>query len=332
MILDNKIILITGGTGFLGRALAKYFCENYKGIKKLIVFSRDEHKQFLMSQEFSKENHPFIEYIIGDVRDRNRLIEVFEGVDYLIHAAAMKHVPISENNPTECIKTNIGGAENVIYAAKFNNISKIVALSTDKASSPINIYGATKLTSDKLFISANGKIANNDIKYSVVRFGNLMGSSDSVIPLFLKKKEQGFLPITDPKMTRFNTLLEEAVAMVIFALQNTWGGEILVPKTPSYQLKDLANAIAPNIEHRIIGVRQGEKIHEEMISSSDSYNTYDIGSYYSILPQITNWDLNKYIKHFNAQKVEEGFIYSSLNNKELLTVEELKNLIVNLNK
>jgi UDP-N-acetylglucosamine 4,6-dehydratase (inverting) len=327
-MLNNKSILITGGTGSLGRALTKTILERWPDIKRLVIFSRDEQKQFQMSQEYPDTKYDAIRYFIGDVRDLDRLKRAFIGIDYVIHAAAMKHVHIAEYNPDECIKTNIGGAENVIKASLASNVSRVVALSTDKACAPINLYGATKLTSDKLFIAANNIRGFQDIKFSVVRYGNVMGSNGSVIPFFLKKKKEGVLPITDPSMTRFNISLDDGVEMVLHALENSWGGELFVPKIPSYRIMDVAEAIGPECEHRIIGIRPGEKIHEEMITVSDSYNTYDLGKYYVILPTVTNWKMEDYKKSFNAQKVENGFSFTSGENKEWETVESLKELII----
>jgi len=326
-MLSNKSILITGGTGSLGKALTKTILERWPDIKRLVIFSRDEQKQFQMSQEYPDTTYDAIRYFIGDVRDLDRLKRAFIGIDYVIHAAAMKHVHIAEYNPDECIKTNIGGAENVIKASLASNVSRVVALSTDKACAPINLYGATKLTSDKLFIAANNIRGFQDIKFSVVRYGNVMGSNGSVIPFFLKKKKEGVLPITDPSMTRFNISLDDGVEMVLHALENSWGGELFVPKIPSYRIMDVAEAIGPECEHRIIGIRPGEKIHEEMITVSDSYNTYDLGKYYVILPTVTNWKMEDYKKSFNAQKVENGFSFTSGENKEWETVESLKELI-----
>ena len=326
-MLNNKSILITGGTGSLGKALTKSILERWPDIKRLVIYSRDEQKQFQMAQEFPDSTYKAIRYFIGDVRDLDRLKRAFTGVDYVIHAAAMKHVHIAEYNPDECIKTNVGGAENVIKASLSSNVSRVVALSTDKACAPINLYGATKLTSDKLFIAANNIKGVQDIKFSVVRYGNVMGSNGSVIPFFLKKRKEGVLPITDPAMTRFNISLQDGVEMVLHALENAWGGELYVPKIPSYRILDVANAIGPECEHRITGIRPGEKIHEEMITSSDSYNTYDLGKYYVILPTVTNWKIDDYKKAFNAQKVENGFSYTSGENKEWETVESLKDLI-----
>lgn len=327
-MLENKSLLITGGTGSLGKALTKHILRTYPGIRRLIIFSRDEQKQFQMSQEFPEHEYPCIRYFIGDVRDLERLKRAFIDVDYVIHAAAMKHVHIAEYNPDECVKTNVGGAENVIKAAlENNNVTKVVALSTDKACAPINLYGATKLTSDKLFIAANNIKGKKDIQFSVVRYGNVMGSNGSVIPFFIRKKEEGVIPITDPNMTRFNISLSGGVEMVMHALEQAWGGELFVPKIPSYRITDVAKAIAPDCEHKIIGIRPGEKIHEEMITSSDSFNTYDLGKYYVILPQTASWSKEDFIRHFNAVPVKQGFSYTSGDNTEWETVDSLRSLI-----
>lgn len=327
-MLSNKSILITGGTGSLGKELTKTILENWPDVKRLVIFSRDEQKQYQMEQDFPLSKYKAIRYFIGDVRDLERLKRAFIGIDYVIHAAAMKHVHIAEYNPDECVKTNIGGAENVIKAALESNVTKVVALSTDKACAPINLYGATKLTSDKLFIAANNIKGHKDIKFSVVRYGNVMGSNGSVIPFFLNKKKEGILPITDPNMTRFNISLKGGVDMVLHALETAWGGELFVPKIPSYKIMDVANAIGPNCEHKINGIRPGEKIHEEMITSSDSFTTYDLGKYYVILPQVTNFNLGDYIKNFNAKLVPQGFHYTSENNAEWETIDSLRKLIL----
>ena len=327
MNLKNKSILITGGTGSLGKALTKFIFKNYPEIKKLVIFSRDEQKQFQMAQEYPDSKFPQIRFFIGDVRDEKRLNRAFEGIDYVIHAAAMKHVPIAEYNPDECIKTNIGGANNVINAAINNSINKVIALSTDKACAPINLYGATKLTSDKLFVAANNITGKNNITFSVVRYGNVMGSNGSVIPFFLKKKNEGVLPITDINMTRFNISLLDGVKMVMHALSNSWGGEIFVPKIPSYKILDVANAICEDCEKKVVGIRPGEKIHEEMITASDSYNTYDLGKYYVILPVVSKWNLSEFIKTFNAKNVQPGFSYNSGTNNNWETISSLKELI-----
>lgn len=326
--MKDKAVLITGGTGSLGKALTKHLLTQHPDIGRLVIFSRDEQKQFEMEQEFPTKKYPQLRYFIGDVRDYERLERAFSGIDYVIHAAAMKHVHIAEYNPDECVKTNVGGAENVIKAALKTNVSHVVALSTDKACAPINLYGATKLTSDKLFVAANNIKGKRDIKFSVVRYGNVMGSNGSVIPFFLKRKEiDNVLPITVESMTRFNISLQGGVDMVMHALQTAWGGEIFVPKIPSYRIVDVAEAIGPNCEKKVIGIRPGEKIHEEMISSSDSFFTYDLGKYYVIIPQSTVWNLNEFVLKFNAIKVKEGFSYNSLDNEQMENVESLRELI-----
>ena len=327
-MLNHKSILITGGTGSLGKELTKTILQNWPDIKRLVIFSRDEQKQFQMEQEFPTSKYAAIRYFIGDVRDFERLKRAFIGIDYVIHAAAMKHVHIAEYNPDECVKTNIGGAENVIRACLETSVSKVVALSTDKACAPINLYGATKLTSDKLFIAANNIKGSRDLKFSVVRYGNVMGSNGSVIPFFLNKKKEGILPITDPNMTRFNISLKGGVDMVLHALESAWGGELFVPKIPSYKITDVAEAIGPECEHKINGIRPGEKIHDEMITSSDSFTTYDLGKYYVILPQIPNFNLKDFIKIFNAKLVPQGFHYTSENNAEWESVDSLRKLII----
>lgn len=325
--MKNKTILITGGTGSLGKELTRHILSEYPEVKRLMIYSRDEQKQYQMAQEFPLDKYPQIRFLIGDVRDYDRLLRALNEVDYVIHAAAMKHVHIAEYNPDECVKTNVGGAENVIRASLATKVERVVALSTDKACAPINLYGATKLASDKLFIAANNMTGNREIIYSVVRYGNVMGSNGSVMPFFINQKKHGVLPITNPKMTRFNISLQEGVKMVMHALFNAWGGELYVPKIPSYRIIDVAKAIGPNCEQKVIGIRPGEKIHEEMITPSDSYTTYDLGEYYVILPVLTRWNLKEYIKSFNAMKVEEGFSYNSELNEHFLSVEELKSLI-----
>lgn len=326
-MLSNKSILITGGTGSLGKELVKTILERWPDVKRLVVYSRDEQKQFLMAQDYSDHQYPAIRYFIGDVRDFERLKRAMNGIDCVIHAAAMKHVHIAEYNPDECVKTNIGGAENVIRACLETNVTQVVALSTDKACAPINLYGATKLTSDKLFIAANNIKGSKNIAFSVVRYGNVMGSNGSVIPFFLKKRHEGFLPVTDTSMTRFNISLEEGVDMVLHALETAWGGELFVPKIPSYRITDVAEAVAPNCPIRVTGIRPGEKIHEEMITSSDAFSTYDLGKYYVILPQVPAFDLEEYIEQFDAKKVPIGFNYTSNDNKDWDTVVGLREKI-----
>lgn len=330
--LNNKSILITGGTGSFGKMFTKLILERNPDVKKLVILSRDEQKHFQMAQEFPEYKYPAIRYFIGDVRDKERLKRAFEGIDIVIHAAAMKHVHLAEYNPMECVKTNINGAENVIDAALETNVSEVVALSTDKAAAPINLYGATKLASDKLFIAANNIKGKRDIRFSVVRYGNVMGSNGSVMPFFLNKKNTGakYLPITDSQMTRFNISLQDGCEMVFYAIENSWGGEIFVPKIPSYKIPDVATAIAPNLEQKEVGIRPGEKLHEEMITSSDSYNTVDLGKYYAILPQkspYSKYTKEEYKKAFNGIDVKHGFAYNSGNNTEWETVETLRELV-----
>ena len=325
--LNGKSILITGGTGSLGKQLTKTILERWPKVKRLVIFSRDEQKQYQMNMEYPSVPGGNIRYFIGDVRDFDRLKKAFAGVNYIIHAAAMKHVHIAEYNPIECVKTNVLGAENVINAALEMGVENVVALSTDKAAAPINLYGATKLCSDKLFVAANNIKGWNNIKFSVVRYGNVMGSNGSVIPFFMQKKKTGVIPITDPNMTRFNISLQEGADLVLHALERAWGGEIYVPKIPSYKITEVAKAIAPECKIEIVGIRPGEKVHEEMITESDSFSTYDLGKYYVILPQVTNWNLQEYIKEFKAKKVAEGFQFSSGKNTDWVNAEDLRKLI-----
>ncbi len=325
--LNGKAILITGGTGSFGKMFTKIILNKYPNVKRLVILSRDEQKHFQMGMEFPDSKYPAIRYFIGDVRDKERLIRAFEGIDIVIHAAAMKHVHLAEYNPMECIKTNVLGAENVIQAAFEADVKTVVALSTDKAAAPINLYGATKLTSDKLFIAANNIKGKRNIKFSVVRYGNVMGSNGSVMPFFLNKRKEGMLPITDKRMTRFNISLEDGCEMVFHAIDQAWGGEIFVPKIPSYNIVDVATAICPNCEQKEVGIRPGEKLHEEMITASDSFTTYDLGKYYAILPQTPTFNVNDYIKHFNAKIVPQGFNYNSGENDAWETVESLRGLI-----
>jgi len=325
--LNGKSILITGGTGSFGKMFTRLILERNPNVKRLVILSRDEQKHFNMAMDFPETKYPAMRYFIGDVRDKNRLERAFEDIDIVIHAAAMKHVHLAEYNPSECINTNINGAENVIAAAMNCGVKVVVALSTDKACAPINLYGATKLTSDKLFIAANNIKGFRDIKFSVVRYGNVMGSNGSVMPFFLNKRSTGVLPITDNKMTRFNISLEDGCQMVFDAIENAWGGELFVPKIPSYKILDVAQAIAPECDFEEVGIRPGEKLHEEMITVSDSINTYDIGKYYVILPQKPIFDLNKFINHFKAKLVDPNFSYSSGDNKEWETIESLRELV-----
>jgi UDP-N-acetylglucosamine 4,6-dehydratase (inverting) len=280
-----------------------------------------------MGQQFSTSEYPALRYFIGDVRDEARLRRALEGVDVVVHAAALKQVPTAEYNPFECIKTNVLGAQNLIEACLDSAVRCVVALSTDKAAAPTNLYGATKLCSDKLFVAANNVRGARDVRFSVVRYGNVMGSRGSVIPFFLEKRKTGVLPITDPTMTRFNISLQEGVEMVLWSIENAWGGEILVPKIPSYRIVDVAKAIGPECAHPVIGVRPGEKIHEEMITSSDSYNTIDLGKYYAILPSGANYTVKSYCEQTVGKPVTPGFCYNSGTNERFLSIEELRRLI-----
>ena len=326
-MLNNKSVLITGGTGSFGKKLVETLLIKYPQIKRLVIFSRDELKQYEMSKQFSDKRYPAMRYFIGDVRDKERLTRAFEGVDIVIHAAALKQVPAAEYNPMEFIKTNVIGAENVLTAALDTGVQKVVALSTDKAAAPINLYGATKLCSDKLFVAANNIKGKRNIVFSVVRYGNVMGSRGSVMPFFLSQRNKGMLSITHSEMTRFNITLDEGVALVLEAIANSWGGEIFVPKIPSFRITDLAEAIAPECKTEIIGIRPGEKIHEEMITESDSFTTYDLGKHYVILPNQPIWDLDEYIKKMNAVSVPRNFKYNSGTNDQWLSVADLRRLI-----
>lgn len=326
-MLDNKSILITGGTGSFGKAFVKTVLERHPGVRRVVVFSRDELKQYEMAQMFPERQYPCMRYFIGDVRDAQRMQRALEGVDIVVHAAALKQVPAAEYNPFECIKTNVLGAQNVIDACLDQGVKRVVALSTDKAAAPINLYGATKLCSDKLFVAANNIKGSRDMRFSVVRYGNVMGSRGSVIPFFLSQRATGTLPITDPTMTRFNISLQEGVEMVLWALENALGGEILVPKIPSYRITDVASAIGPNCRQTIVGVRPGEKIHEEMITASDSLNTVDLGAYYAILPSAGSYSVDEYATRTGALRVPEGFSYDSGRNPDFLDVEQLRELI-----
>lgn len=322
-----KRILITGGTGSFGKQFVASLFERHPEIERVVVFSRDELKQFQMSQSYPDKKFPAIRFFIGDIRDPNRIRRALEGIDTVIHAAALKHVPIAEYNPFECIKTNVLGAQNLIEACLDTGVRQVIALSTDKAAAPVNLYGATKLCSDKLFIAANNIVGTRDLRFSVVRYGNVMGSRGSVIPFFLDKKQNGILPITDPRMTRFNIRLSEAADMVFWALHNGRGGEVLVPKIPSYRILDLAEAVCPTCTKPVVGMRAGEKLHEEMITSSDSQNTVDLGNYYAILPADDMRIREEYCKATKAVPVPEGFSYSSGNNPHFLSVQELRQLI-----
>jgi len=326
-MLNHHSILVTGGTGSFGKKFVATVLKSYPEVTRLVVYSRDELKQYEMSQEFPPDKYPQIRYFIGDVRDQDRLKRAMEGIDVVIHAAALKQVPAAEYNPFECIKTNIIGAQNVIEACLSSQVKRVVALSTDKAAAPINLYGATKLCSDKLFVAANNMKGKRDLKLSVVRYGNVMGSRGSVIPFFLKKRQEGVFPITDENMTRFNISLEEGVALVLQALQIQWGGEIFVPKLPSYRITDLAEAIGPDCRRETVGIRPGEKLHEEMVTETDALNALEFTDYFVILPSMPLWDVDAFMAAFGGKRCALGFSYNSGTNSAWLGVEELRNLI-----
>jgi len=326
-MLNNKSILITGGTGSFGKKFIETILKRYPKVSRIVVFSRDELKQFELKQKYPFSQFPQLRFFIGDVRDAERIRRACEGIDVIIHAAALKQVDTAEYNPEECIKTNVNGAQNLINAALACGVKDVVALSTDKACAPINLYGATKLMSDKLFVAANNIKGKRDIRFSVVRYGNVMGSRGSVIPFFIHKKRSGAteLPITDMRMTRFNISLQEGVDLVMFALAHHLGGEIFIPKIPSYHITDVAKAIAPGLELKEIGIRPGEKLHEEMITCTDALNTIDLGNYYAILPSVSYYYTSKdYIMHHQAKMVPDNFHYSSDQNTDWETVESLR--------
>jgi len=326
-MINNKTILVTGGTGSFGSIFIEYLLKNFNP-KKIMVFSRDEQKQFLMEKKLQKYRNK-LRYLVGDVRDLQRLEFATKNIDILIHTAAMKHVLIGEYNPFEVVKTNIMGAQNVIDACLKNNVKKVVALSTDKASSPVNIYGASKLTSDKLFIAANNYAGENKNQFSVVRYGNVLGSKGSILPLFLKGAENNLITITDKRMTRFNITLKESVQLVVKVLNTMTGGEIFVPKIPSFKVIDLAKAISNTAKIKFIGIKPGEKLHEELISLHESKNTIEYKNYFVIASnsELFYWNKKNYMKRFGGKNCKDGFSYDSGNNKKKLTIKNLKNII-----
>ncbi len=326
-MLSNRSILVTGGTGSFGRKLVETILTRHPGIRRLVVYSRDELKQYEMSQLFPVDEHPALRYFIGDVRDKDRLSRALEGIDTVVHAAALKQVPACEYNPFEAVKTNILGAQNVIEASIDRGVTRVVALSTDKAAAPINLYGATKLCSDKLFVAANNFRGRHDIRFSVVRYGNVLGSRGSVIPYFLERRRTGILPITDERMTRFSITLQEGVDLVLRALAIMWGGETYVPRIPSYRITDVAEAVAPGCRRQIVGIRPGEKLHEEMITPMDGLNTLEMDDTFVILPSIPLWEVGDFMRQFEARPVAEGFSYNSGANERWLEVEEIRRLI-----
>jgi UDP-N-acetylglucosamine 4,6-dehydratase len=323
--MKYKSILITGGTGSFGKAFVKHLIKTNKNLKRLVIFSRDEWKQSEMAKDFPASKFPFIRFFLGDVRDYERLKRAVKDIEVIVHAAALKQVPAAEYNPIEFIKTNIIGAQNIIEASIEQNIKKVIALSTDKAAAPLNLYGATKLCSDKLFIAANNYSGKNI--FSVCRYGNVMGTRGSVIPLFFQQAKKGLITITDKNMTRFNITLDESIDLVLYALENSLGNEIFIPKIPSYRIMDLAKSIGEKCKIKILGIRPGEKIHEEMITVNDSYNTIENSKYYIILPYFKNARINKYLKYYDAKKINKPFSYNSEDNKKFLTIKEIKKLI-----
>jgi len=328
-MLNHKSILITGGTGSFGKKFIETILRDYPEVKRIAVYSRGELKQSDLREKYPSDKYPQLRFFIGDVRDADRLKRACEDVEVLIHAAAIKQVDTAEYNPDECIKTNVNGAQNVINAALATGVKHVIALSTDKACAPINLYGATKLCSDKLFVSANNIKGSRDIKFSVVRYGNVMGSRGSVIPFFIKKRETGILPITHMEMTRFNISLQAGVDLVMFAIKHHLGGEIFVPKIPSYRIIDVAKAISPNSKLVDVGIRPGEKLYEEMITCNDALNTIDLGKYYAILPSVSfNHTREDYMNHHNATLVPCGFHYRSDKNTEWETIESMRAKII----
>ena len=325
-MLNNQTVLITGGTGSFGKAFTNFILRKYKNVKKIIIFSRDELKQYEMSKSFSEKDKKKLRFFLGDIRDRNRLEAAFEDVDYIVHAAALKQVDTAEYNPLEFIKTNILGSQNIVDACLKSKVKKVIALSTDKAAAPINLYGATKLCSDKLFSAANNIKGKRKISFSLVRYGNVLGSRGSILSSFIKQSKKGFITLTDKNMTRFNISIEDAVSMVDWSLKNAVGGEIFVPKLPSFRVIDFAKAICPKCKIKIIGLRPGEKIHEEMITTSDSYNTFDIGKYFAIIGSSNETTHKYYAKYQKYKKLKFGASLNSGVNK-FLSNTELKKII-----
>ena len=330
-MLNNKSILITGGTGSFGKSFVKIITKKFKRIKKLIIFSRDELKQSEMEKLYPKNKYPFIRFFLGDVRDKERIVSAVEGVDFLIHAAALKQVPAAEYNPFEFIKTNVLGAQNIVQACLNSKVKKVISLSTDKAVSPINLYGATKLCSDKIFLSANNFKGNKNISFSVVRYGNVAGSRGSIMPYLINsKKNTKKVNLTDKQMTRFNISLKDSVEMVLWSLKNTIGGEIIIPKIPSYKIMDLLKATGNENNYKIIGIRPGEKINEELLGAADSINTIDIGKYFITLPTTMDKKILKHYNKFKFKKLKSDFSYNSGTNKKFLSVSELKKILSSL--
>lgn len=326
-MLTFRSVLVTGGTGSFGKRFVATVLERYPQVERIVIYSRDELKQYEMAQSYPGDRFPQVRFFIGDVRDKHRLARAMEGIDVVVHAAALKHVPVCEYNPFEAIKTNVLGAQNVLETSMDAGVQRVVALSTDKAAAPINLYGATKLCSDKLFTAANNYKGARDIRFSVVRYGNVLGSRGSVIPFFLQKRMDGVLPITDERMTRFNITLDEGVQLVLMALERMWGGELYVPKIPSYRVVDVAEAIAPTARREICGIRPGEKLHEDLVTETDSLNTVEFADYYVILPSTPLWDVDKFMAEFDGRMCPPDFRYTSGTNTDWLSVDDLRGLI-----
>lgn len=326
-MLTFRSVLVTGGTGSFGKRFIATVLKRYPQVERIVVYSRDELKQYEMAQSYPEDRFPQVRFFIGDVRDKHRLARAMEGIDVVVHAAALKHVPVCEYNPFEAIKTNVLGAQNVLETSMDAGVHRVVALSTDKAAAPINLYGATKLCSDKLFTAANNYKGARDIRFSVVRYGNVLGSRGSVIPFFLQKRMDRVLPITDERMTRFNITLDEGVQLVLMALERMWGGELYVPKIPSYRVVDVAEAIAPTARREICGIRPGEKLHEDLVTETDSLNTVEFADYYVILPSTPLWDVDKFMAEFGGRMCPPDFRYSSGTNTDWLSVDDLRDLI-----
>lgn len=327
--LNDQSVLVTGGTGSFGKAFVQSVLKHSPDVKRLVVVSRDEQKHHEMMTDLSPTEYPALEYRLGDVRDRDRMMELFRGIDVVVHSAAMKHVPASEMNPMECVKTNIIGSQNVIDAAMAHDVKIVVALSTDKASSPSNFYGASKLCLEKLFTYADSQKRDKDIRFTVVRYANVFGSKGSVIPLFLKKRSQGWLPVTHPEMTRFSITMDDALGLVYYGIAHGWGGEIILPISPSYKVGDVATAVAPEAEQRIMGPRPGEKMHESMFTEIDAPNTAQRDDYYIICPiaGTAQWNRNDYCAKTGAKPVPDGFVYDSGKNTRWLSVEDIRFLL-----
>jgi UDP-N-acetylglucosamine 4,6-dehydratase len=326
-MFSHTRLLITGGTGSFGRAFVDALLRDYPDIRQLIIFSRDEQKQYEMALQYPAHRYPALKFTLGDVRDKSTLVRALQGVDFVVHAAALKHVPIAEMNPWECLRTNVGGAQNLIEAALETGVKRVIALSTDKAAAPVNLYGASKLCADKLFIAANHMAPEGGTRFSVVRYGNFMGSRGSVLPLFREKAATGVLPITHPEMTRFGITLERCIEAMRYALMHAWGGEIFIPKLPAFRIADLATAVCPECQQEISGIRPGEKLHEDLITSSDALYTLEFAQHYVILPTLPLWDADAYLAHFNGKRVAQDFAYRSDDPAGWLTVPQLQAMI-----